>query len=371
MKTTRGLYVHIPFCLSKCTYCDFYSVAIDTNLIDSYVDALVKEIELASIKNNGVTIDTIYFGGGTPSVLPLSHLEKIIASIYKNFKVDIKEFTIEANPATKIDFAEYRNFGIDRISLGVQSLDDRLLKIIGRKHNSSIALNSIDEANKYFDKVSCDLMVGLPTQTLEQVKYSANVISSKVKHVSMYMLKLSNEVKMAEQISKGIFSLPDDDTFVDFYEEAYSIFKSNGLSRYEISNFSISGYESLHNLKYWNREEYIGLGASAHGFIGNIRYYNPSNLKDYIAGINYGNGKEISEIIDYKTALFEKIMLAFRLPSGIDIEAFNKEFNVDFEYIFSSQLKNLKSILVKENKHIFIKEDKLLLESAVAREFLE
>lgn len=370
MKTTKGLYIHIPFCLSKCTYCDFYSVAIDTEIMNSYVDALVDEIRLSGLKNEETILDSIYIGGGTPSVLPPSFLEKIVLAIHNSFSLNLKEFSIEVNPATNINLKNYRDLGIDRVSLGVQTLNDKLLKIIGRRHDSTLALKTIDEANKYFDKVSCDLMIGLPTQTNFDVETSAKTLSSKVKHISMYMLKLSNNVKMANQVRNGDFCLPNDDDTVDQYEIAYDIFKNNGLYRYEISNFSAPQYESYHNLKYWNREQYIGLGASAHGFVNNERYYNPSNIKEYIAGKNYGHGKEFKEFVSESEALFETIMLALRMPKGIDISSINRDFNIDFEEKYREQLNYLKPFLQNVDNHISIKEDKLLLESAIVREFI-
>lgn len=369
MKTTRGIYIHIPFCLSKCTYCDFYSVALDTEIMKNYTDALVEEISVVGQKSNSI-IDTIYIGGGTPSVLPLNFLEKIVLAIYKNFNLKLKEFTIEANPKTNIPFTDYRDLGIDRISLGVQTLNDKILKLIGRQHNSITALNTIDNAKKYFNKISCDLMLGLPTQTFSDVEFASRIISERVSHVSTYMLKLSENTKMHRQLKEGCFTLPSDDTFADLYDIAFQIFKENGLIRYEISNFALTGYESLHNKKYWDREEYFGFGASAHGFIDNFRYYNPSNLISYINGNNYAHGEVNGELIDKETALFEKIMLGFRLKDGIDIEAINREFDIDFESKYSKQLRYLESILEKNNNHIFVKEDKMLLESAVAREFL-
>ena len=371
MKTTRGLYIHIPFCLSKCTYCDFYSVSKDTEIMEKYVDALVDEIKIVGNKFSDKTIDTIYIGGGTPSVLPLYLLEKIVHAIIANFKLDLIEFTIEANPATDLAFEEYKNLGINRLSLGVQTLNDDLLRIIGRKHDSKTALTTIDTAKKYFDNLSCDLMIGLPNQTMEDVLNSANIISNLVPHVSTYMLKLSDNVLMSRQILEGKLSLLDDDVFADYYDIAYSVYKSNGLKRYEISNFARPGYESQHNLKYWRREEYIGLGAAAHGFISERRYFNPSNLNEYIEGVNFGNDKVALENITSKTALFEKIMLALRLEEGINIDEINSEFNIDFIKLYAKQLSFLKPLLNISNNNISIKEEKILLESAISREFLD
>ena len=338
--------------------------------MELYTKALVEEITKSAEKHSSDIIDTLYIGGGTPSALPLYLLEKIIVAIRNNFQLDLKEFTIEANPATNVNFAAYKALGVDRISLGVQSLSDKLLSLIGRRHDARLALDTIESANKYFDKVSCDLMIGLPTQTIKDVIDSVDILSQSVKHISMYMLKLSETVKMYRQIEDQELSLPDDDLVVDAYENAYAVMKASGFSRYEISNFSFPGYESLHNLKYWNREEYLGLGAAAHGFVNNHRYFNPSNIKEYVLGNNYGNGKVNLEFIDKENAIFEKIMLAFRLRKGLNISEINDQFNTDFLNRYSSQLNKLTDFFEFNNGFLAIKEDKLLLESAIAREFI-
>ena len=370
MKTTNGLYIHIPFCLSKCTYCDFYSVSQDTETMELYANAIVDEIERVSVKLKSNDIDTIYIGGGTPSVLPLYLLEKIVNSVYKHFNVKSKEFTIEANPATNIPFSQYRKLGIDRLSLGVQTLNDKILSLIGRRHDKATALSTIDEARKHFNNISCDLMLGLPTQTMIDVEHAVNELTSLVNHLSVYMLKLSSGVKMQRDVDAGILSLPDDDLTVDFYDKAYSIMKDKAFNRYEISNFAHNGFESLHNLKYWNREDYIGIGASAHGFVEGYRYFNPSSLKDYINGINYGKDAVELEHVAKKDAMFEAIMLALRLREGLDVNAFNNEFSVNFNLIYEKPLFMLQNLLENFNGNVRIKEEYMLLESAIAREFI-
>ncbi len=370
MKTTKGIYIHIPFCASKCTYCDFYSVAVDTELLELYTNALVQEIEDSASLNADCIIDTVYIGGGTPSVLPLNFLEKIISSLVKNFNLQLKEFTMEANPSSALNLKAYKEMGVNRLSLGVQTLNDKILNIIGRRHDSKTALLTLDLANEYFENLSCDLMLGLPMQTLKDVELAINTVASKVQHISTYMLKLSENVPMYKSLGKKLLTLPTDDEFVDFYDLAYSILQDYGFKRYEISNFSKPNFESLHNLKYWRRDEYIGLGASAHGFIGNVRYYNPSNLNDYISGVNYGKNKAIYEELDIETAIFEKIMLAFRLSEGLNVNEINNEFEIDFEKKYAKQLSTLSSFLEKKDNRFTIKEDKMLLESAIAREFL-
>ncbi len=370
MKTTKGIYIHIPFCVSKCSYCDFYSVATDTNTMELYTNALTQEIKESAEFNNGSIIDTVYIGGGTPSVLPLNFLDRIISTLAKYYRLELKEFTMEANPSSALNFKRYRDMGINRLSFGVQTLNDNILKIIGRRHDAKTALLALDLASNYFDNVSCDLMLGLPNQTLYDVESAIHMVASKVQHISMYMLKLSESVPMYKSIENKILSLPNDDEFVDFYDASYNLMKIYGFQRYEISNFSKPGYESMHNLKYWRREEYIGLGAAAHGFVNDVRYFNPSSLTDYASGFNYGNSKATYEKIDFETALFEKIMLSLRLKDGIDINEINEEFQINFEQRYAKTLSFLKAFLIKRDNRIFIKEDKMLLESAIAREFL-
>lgn len=367
--TTKGIYIHIPFCDAKCTYCDFYSVSSDTETMVKYTDTLVSELkEISSLYPTNA--DTVYIGGGTPSVLPPFLLEKIVKTVYDCFGNSVKEFTMEANPCSCAYPKEYRALGINRISLGVQTLNDKLLGVIGRRHTSSVALNKLAELAGIFDNVSADLIIGLPGQTVKDVVYAVDNIAPLVKHLSMYMLKLSDTVPMAASVRGGNLVLPDDDLTVDMYEEAYARMTDYGLHRYEISNFARDGYASAHNLKYWLRQEYIGAGCSAHGFIGSLRYQNPSNLAQYIDGKRFGRGTAETLSVDKQTALFETIMLAFRLSEGLDVDAVNSAYNIDFEKLYSAQLKKLAPLLVHGNGRIAIRDDKLLLESAVAREFL-
>ncbi len=367
--TTKGVYVHIPFCYSKCTYCDFYSVAKDTELMERYVNSVVEEIKEIG-DNYPTSADTVYIGGGTPSVLPPFLIEKIVEAVYLNFGNAVKEFTMEANPCSCNYVKEYRSMGINRISLGVQSLNDDVLRAIGRRHNATEALKKLDELSCTFDNISADLMLGLPGQTVDDVIYATKEVCSRVKHLSAYMLKLSDTVPMYKSAERGEIVLPDDDLTVDMYDAVYGIAESLGLKRYEISNFAIPGYESKHNLKYWNREEYIGVGCSAHGFIGSLRYNNPYSIEKYIAGERFGRDRAEVSVIDFDTALFERIMLGFRLPGGIDVKAINAEFRIDFESVYAEALKRLEPVLERADGRIFIAKDKMLLESAVAREFL-
>lgn len=372
--TTRnkpyGLYIHIPFCISKCRYCDFYSLPYSETLAKDYVTALCSELKAIGAKYNKPNIDTVYIGGGTPSVLPLSELESITETVYNSFSFDNKEFTTEMNPADDIDFVGLKNLGINRVSIGVQSLDKAVLSLLGRRHSPETAIKTLNAAVEVFDNVSADLMLGLPTQTPQSVIKDIDIIAPIVKHVSAYLLKLSPQVPMSLDVKSGKTVLPDDDLTVDIYDAARAELKKFGLNRYEISNFAKVGYESRHNLKYWERVGYFAAGAAAHSFVDGTRYFNPSDINAYINGDNFGCDKGGKTDLTRDDALFETVMLALRLPKGIDINAVNAEYNIDFIYKYKEALKNLKDILVVENDRAYLKDDAFLLESYAAREFI-
>ncbi|MFI3229255.1 MAG: radical SAM family heme chaperone HemW [Bacillota bacterium] len=365
-----GLYLHIPFCVRKCAYCDFYSVPYDYQLATSYVDALVLEIERVAKMHNSVSIDTIYIGGGTPSLLPPILLDSIFKAIYNNFKGDISECTIEVNPHSAHHFLEYKSMGINRISMGVQSLDDRVLKLIGRQHDAQTAISSLQDAHKYFDNVSADLIIGMPTQTMQSVISSIEEVSDYVTHISQYMLKLSRSVPMQADIDRGVLCLPSDDTTCDMYDLAYEKMRELGFKRYEISNFARENKVSLHNLKYWQRAENLACGAGAYSYIDNIRYDNPNNIIEYINGVNYGGGAANAVTLTKEDALFEHIMLGFRLESGFDIAEINRIYDIDFVNKYAKPLNYLGSHLVIDNGRIAVNPKSMLLESAIARSFL-
>jgi oxygen-independent coproporphyrinogen-3 oxidase len=283
-----GLYVHIPFCKQKCPYCDFYTVskfgAIDNQ--EEYIDRIIKEIH--SYKK-GITVDTIYIGGGTPSLLNVHLLDKLLSVVQEHFNTEIKEVTVEVNPENTQYLSDYKSLGINRISIGVQSLNDENLVQFGRGHNADEALSAIDRAGKYFDNVSCDLLLYNCSLREDIIR-----LSNSVSHISMYILK-SAKYKL------------DDDKVADFYLEAVDILKERNLVQYEISNF---GKKSIHNLKYWHCEEYIGLGSTASSLFDGIRYKN-SNSLDY---------KKIIED-ENPCGKFEVAMLQLRLTEGIEMDS--------------------------------------------------
>lgn len=311
-----GLYIHIPFCIQKCNYCDFNSYAGKLELSNAYVNALIKEAQLYK----DLYIDTVFIGGGTPTCLSTELLLRLINGIFNTFKIEATaEATIEANPGTLSisKLRVLRSSGINRLSLGVQSLDDKQLKLIGRMHSSDDVYTAFDMATAAgFTNISCDMMFGLPTQTLKNWMDDINkIIKLPISHISCYSLKIEEGTDFANRK----INPASDKLDRSMYHNAVMLLDSNGFSRYEISNLAKKGYESLHNLKYWQCKEYIGLGAGAHSYMDSVRYSNIASPEQYIKEIEYGQTavcekNPLSE--QDKTA--EQIILGLRLAYGID-----------------------------------------------------
>lgn len=297
-----GLYIHIPFCRSKCPYCDFYSVRYDEVLAEKYTDRLCEEIKKYQGK-----FDTIYFGGGTPSIIDSHLIGKIIENCYHQFDIDNNaEITIECNPSKNLeqDFKEYQSFGINRISLGMQSAKDEERFALGRRAGQTEVAKAVyDAKNAGINNISLDVMLGTPKQTLESLDETFAFIEKiDVSHISAYMLKIEENTKFFE--IKNRLALPDDDTVAQMYLKTIDCLKSIGFNQYEISNFSKPGFESRHNLKYWELKDYLGIGSSAHSLWDRKRFFYDKDFK-----IHYdGEGKTEQE----------KIMLGLRLTKGID-----------------------------------------------------
>ena len=272
----RGIYIHIPFCLRKCPYCDFYSVSYDDSLADRYIDALLRNF--GANKYKGLQADTVYLGGGTPSALSIPQLERIIKGVFGSFDIaNSAEVTIEANPCSVSydKLKAMREMGFDRISFGIQSADDSELRFLGRLHDRDTALRAVNDACKAgFENISADIMLGLAGQTVSGLMNTADrLISLELSHVSAYMLKIEqgtpfDNIKIREKIA-------DDELMSELYLSLVERLEKNGFYQYEISNFSKPGHESRHNLKYWTGEEYIGFGAAAHSLFEGQRYFVP------------------------------------------------------------------------------------------------
>lgn len=329
-----GCYIHIPFCQKKCYYCDFCAYMNVEHRIDNYINNLIKEIKLYQEKLS-CEIDSIYIGGGTPSYIDGKYIEKIRIAL-DGFKIDnIKEFTIECNPnsISKDKLLLYKDLGINRISLGVQSFDDKVLKAIGRNHTADIALRDIDLIRSVgFDNLSFDLMLNLPHQDYNSVKNDLEMVKNiSPEHISWYSLILEEGSRFYTLNKKGKLDLMDDDKEVDIFNDLVDELGKIGLHRYEISNFAKNGYQSYHNKKYWEGEGYIAFGMSASGYLSNYRYSNTRNFIHYNDKIN----KNVLPIDDYNyidknEREIEYIIFKLRETSGINLEEFKKKFGYNF-----------------------------------------
>lgn len=312
-----GIYIHIPFCLKRCGYCDFCSSVQYGDKIEAYTQALVRNIEACKCK--GEKVDTVYFGGGTPSLLLPSQLSKILGAVRKTFDLSpICEITVEANPGTvdRTKLTEYRLAGVNRISFGVQSCKDNELYRLGRLHNFSQAAEAVSEAKEAgFDNISCDLMIGIPEQTKQSLAESIDKICGLgIQHVSAYMLKIESGTAFdCPQIRAEV---PDDDEVAEMYLQTVKMLSERGFAQYEISNFSKSGYESAHNLKYWTGEQYLGFGASAHSFYGGRRFYVPDDIDLF----TYSDLQTTEAEEAPSDPLTEYILLGLRLSKGITLD---------------------------------------------------
>ena len=339
-----GIYIHIPFCQSKCYYCDFVSFPNLDREIDFYINYLIREIEMYEELLKNYSIKTIFIGGGTPSYLNPKYIYEILNCIYKMYNIgEIEEITIEANPGTLDEekLKVYKEAGINRISLGVQSLDDRLLKSIGRIHNSEDFYNTIEKIRKIgFNNVNADLIFGLPNQSLKECeKTLRKIVKLDLEHISYYSLIIEKNTLMGRLYEEGKIILPDEELEREMYYLGKSILKDNGYKHYEISNFAKKGFESKHNLFYWQLKPYIGFGLSSHSNLNNKRFWNFSNLKEYYHRIDCGKFPVAGEeYIDKEMEMAEYLIMGLRLVDGIDKNEFFNRFNLNVEDVYKDAL---------------------------------
>lgn len=339
-----GLYVHVPFCVRKCGYCDFYSIKWDQVREKNYVDALLREARSYREEGAALNVDTIFIGGGTPSVLTLDSTESVLKGIYDIYHVDDHaEVTIELNPnsITQERLQKYLQWGINRLSIGIQSMDDGILKKIGRLHSAREACEAVEMARRTgFDNINSDIMFNIPGQTAENILSTIDrTIDTGVKHISFYSLKLEEGTPMYNQERDRLISMPDEDEERRMYYAGREAMEQHGFRQYEISNFALPGYECRHNLKYWRQQEYIGLGPAAHSFTGNERYGNAPDLELYCQG--GAASRQVYEIMDKKEMMFEYVMLNLRLTTGIRKENFLRKFGVSFDTVYGSKTAEL------------------------------
>ncbi len=346
-----GVYLHIPFCKSRCSYCDFATdVYRDGEVVERYVDALCREIaEFAppAHADSDLFVDAIYFGGGTPSLLNEKQVEKILYTIHEKFPVETNaEITMEMNPATVSleTLRDYRFLGINRASFGVQTFDDVALKVLARGHNSKDARETfrlLREAD--FDNISFDLIAGLPGQSLADWERNLDeAVWLAPEHLSLYLLEIHEGTPLAEQVRSKRQPQPDEDVAAQMYELMIERLAAAGYRQYEISNFSRPGFESCHNSKYWRLDPVYGFGVSAHSFDGRHRYANERDTAKYVSLIESGGSAEVyREKIDQAS---EAIFLGLRMNAGIDFAAYEERFGMPLQSRFGEDLSRLEDL---------------------------
>lgn len=372
-----GLYIHIPFCESKCIYCDFYSMANNNHLIDKYIDALLVEAVLRKKELNSETLTTAYLGGGTPSLLSITQLSKLVNGLKKVFDFsEVEEFTIEVNPddVTADYIQQAKSLGINRVSMGVQSFSDEDLRFINRRHTAKQATDAIHIINKAgIDNISIDLIYGIPGQNIEMWKNNVDTaISLSVQHISAYTLMYEDGTRLSVMRSLGKITEMDDDVVAAMYDYLVAQLKSNGYIHYEISNFALPGLHSRHNSSYWNLTPYLGLGVAAHSFDGTVRRFNPSNLKMYLDTL--GEGKLCVEVENITEAerYDEYVMLRLRTADGIDADELMHRFGEKYYQFFIEKAKPLVSerSLINENGRYYIPENHIMISDNITCDLL-
>lgn len=342
-----GIYIHIPFCRSKCSYCDFISFANKEEYIKKYIEAVKKEIQ--SNDKDDYEINTIYIGGGTPSFIDSKYIIEILESIKNKFKIKQNaEITIEINPGTVNEekLKDYIKAKINRISIGLQSTNNKILKQIGRIHTYEEFLSTYNLARKVgFKNINVDLMLALPNQTLEDLEESIeNVIKLEPEHISVYSLIIEEGTVLEKLVSENKLNLPSENTEREMYWKIKKKLEQNDYIHYEISNFSKKGFESKHNCNCWEQQEYLGFGLASHSYIDNKRYCNNNNMEQYIKNIENNkseNNIEICEIQNVEDKKKEYMLLGLRKIEGVDIQKFKNKFIDNPIYLYHKELEKL------------------------------
>lgn len=329
------IYIHVPFCKAKCKYCDFTSYAGFENRIDDYIDALIIEMSGKRRDISGKPIKTIFIGGGTPSLLTPSQMDRVLSWLYNNAEIeDEAEITIEANPGT-LDADKlkgYYNIGINRLSIGLQAYQNSLLKKIGRIHTiDDFTKNYEDARDVGFDNISIDIMSGLPDQTLADWEETLSfVVEKNPEHISAYSLKIEDGTPFGEMQKMGKLSLPIEDIDINMSRLTLKLLRNKGYERYEVSNYAKNGKRSQHNINYWQNGDYIGIGCSAVGYKNRVRGRNISSIDGYIKNVHDVNNLiEDRDFCDDKKNMFETVMLNLRMIEGIKRSEFSEVFNLD------------------------------------------
>ncbi len=374
LKNSIGIYIHIPFCIKKCDYCDFYSVT-EHNKQDRYVDYLIKEIDNYKEVLANRVVSSIYFGGGTPSLLTIENVNRIVNKVYEFDILENIEITFEANPETlSIEYLkELHKTKINRLSIGMQSMDNKILGEIGRIHSKEKFIQEYNNARKVgFNNISIDVMFGFYKQSLDDLHNTLKeLVALAPTHISCYSLIYEENTKMFARLENGEIDIIDEDLQVEMYDFMKNFLEQNGYNRYEISNFAKSGFESKHNSSYWQNIEYIGVGAAASSYVDNKRYNNKRSIDEYIKnnGINcYENFEELSK----DDLISEYFFLGLRQDKGVSIKKFEERFDKNYFDIFGETTDNLikDGLILMEEDIIRLTEKGVQLSNYVFEKFI-
>lgn len=381
-KRELGIYIHIPFCKRKCYYCDFTSFAGCDELHERYINCIKSELEFKLKKlNNSYVITTIYIGGGTPSFIDSKYIKEIVQKIKNNnLRVENEiEVTIEANPGTvtKEKLIDYKESGINRLSIGLQSTKNKLLKKIGRIHTYEQFVETYNLAREVgFDSINVDLMLGLPNQTIQDLKESINnILKLEPEHISVYSLILEEDTILYEKVNEGKIVLPDEELERQMYWYVKNTLELNGYKHYEISNFAKEGYESKHNINCWKQKEYLGLGVAASSYLDGERSSNVNVLNEYIKNIEaekYEKNQIIEEVQTVEEMQKEFMMLGLRMIDGVSIQEFKLKFGENPIYEFRNKLDELTKdkLIIVDGDRIKLTNKGIDLANLVWKEFI-
>ncbi len=371
-----GIYVHIPFCKVKCPYCDFYSLAERENSIDKFINAITKEIKISSVDVSNWTIDTIFIGGGTPSLLKGHQLEKIVSALSQKYNLKkLAEFTLEINPdeAQIEDLKLYESFGINRLSIGVQSFQTQLLKFLARTHEKKDIFKTYNNARSVgFENINIDLLYCIPGQTLKLWEKDLNEVAAlHPEHISTYNLTLEKGTELFKMVKKNLVAMPSENVNAGFFKKTVNFLKSKNYNFYEVSSFSKSDFQCKHNLHYWNIEPYLGFGPSAHSFDLRYRWHNTKNLDFYLKNIEQNKHVRTNiELLSEINKINEIIGFGLRMSSGFNIKDIPKKYSKEFEIKLTSTKKKFKGCFEENNDHINLSEEGTLFADEITVDLL-
>ena len=366
-------YVHIPFCTQICYYCDFSKVFIKNQPVGSYLEHLIEEYDSYDIKK----LRTLYIGGGTPTALSAPQLAFLLEKLSDKLDLSyLEELTIEANPGDldQEKIAVLKDSPVNRVSLGVQTFNDRMLKQIGRSHSEKDIYENIANLKKAgFDNISIDLIYALPKQTMEDVKINvAKAIALDIPHMSLYSLILENHTVFMNRMRRGKLPLPKEDLEAEMFEYIIAELEKAGFEHYEISNFSKPGFESRHNLMYWDNAEYYGIGAGASGYVNGVRYKNHGPIRHYLQAVEAGNARVQEEMLTLNEKMEEEMFLGLRKKSGVSKKRFEEKFGLSFEDQYGAVVSELteQGLLVPDRDIVRMTKQGLFLGDTVAEKFI-